>query len=937
MPELARTMAILALAALIAVFCIRVAVGIRGSAVDHYRSRMLLQAAIINVMLCSVWMLVLSGLMAWHLVSGQYEAWLQPVAGLSAGLLPLKALWHYIGTPGRLCRRYQLRPHSACKTVDDVHRLAELMGVPAPRVLRSRLVSVPFVFGRSSRRAALALPDDASGGTPRLSESLLLHELAHIRNRDVGFLTWASAFFQDGSWLLLLHPALLLLLALVGAAPGPLEARVAGLYLACLAQLGLLYLIVRRDRERLADRSVWLLFGRTDLARAASYHAISSDTGSSDRLTAGSLRLLLARLDRSLADKAYFARRPNAWRVAWQVVHFLCGTHPGSMERSDPAIQDSYWASSAEQSAGWIESLWAGLLIGTLGPVLALVGLECERWILQVDPDHTGQLTAQIMLFMGLPAGCGAALLFLLPAWASRLCLVPTWSFLIALGLRCFLTLLVALATSSALLVGGQATLEGRVFLVFTAGWCFLVVLTASAVSMSLAAFWHVGWYWHATAFRDLGWLLRLVGPGLLAAPALIGGAWFLYRDPALLAYGGGCFLAGLVTYSYLLGRSTLSSVDRYCFLRIGRWRHGIEGRGWAGKALVTLSGTFLAVFVLGTALPLLVARAIGGWHSPWPALLPLLLLLILACGSLVFLASTRPPVAPSQVLSRIGVLWRICRLCHILTATEERPPCSLLPPTRPTRSGAIMADEMCAIYHWSAVVADSPHATAPLVEAAAFALECEQEGGFGPWPGAKPRLASTYMALSVLNRAGQPPAGSAEVHGRWVESCQLSDGSFQSPGGHRPRDQDTYFAIKALGFLGRPLDPERRVRCAAWLQNSVFGVGIEHCVPEQVFHRLEALRCLGDYSHENRRVALRWAESTLRHLSLAHPAYASQALLHTLEVLCVCRDLSENPQRWAEMTSALGARVQAVLRHELGRLPRVAIAGLHAQGEGNG
>ncbi|HWH00511.1 MAG TPA: M48 family metalloprotease [Pilimelia sp.] len=209
-----------------------------------------------------------------------------------AALLGLTGLT-YAAIPGRMIRRHRLRPltpQNAPELCDDLRALCERVGV------RPTFLVAPFAdttgavaFGHVRRRyvrldAGLAL---LSVTDPPRFRAVVLHELAHLRNRDVDL-----AYLTIAVWrcFLVLAAAPMLLLAVAPKALGAGRLRVADLeplsslrVSAGLAALTLLILLTRnalfRARELHADAWVarWDGAGagpalRESFARAAAGH-----------------------------------------------------------------------------------------------------------------------------------------------------------------------------------------------------------------------------------------------------------------------------------------------------------------------------------------------------------------------------------------------------------------------------------------------------------------------------------------------------------------------------------------------------------------------------------------------------------------------------------------------------------------------------------------
>jgi len=118
------------------------------------------------------------------------------------------------------------------------------------------LVALPFVFGRRSSKAFLAIPNNWECRNNGHQHIQLLHEFAHIRNHDIGFLAWSNAFLRDLRLLFMLLPALIIYCYSFGHS---YTIPSISFYLACSFILFVMLRYVVRKREMLADMTAALL------------------------------------------------------------------------------------------------------------------------------------------------------------------------------------------------------------------------------------------------------------------------------------------------------------------------------------------------------------------------------------------------------------------------------------------------------------------------------------------------------------------------------------------------------------------------------------------------------------------------------------------------------------------------------------------------------
>ena len=155
----------------------------------------------------------------------------------------------------------------------EVRRLATLIGSPVPTLHCSPRLSAPRVFGISSRRAHLALPADWQQVDAPTQQAALIHELAHLRNRDLNFQFWVSVLPIHRLSVLSSLGVAAIVLAFMNRL---IFVQYLLLYVTMLLLLRIIASVVWRRREYLADKAAAQLVDRMELetsfAQASVYH-----------------------------------------------------------------------------------------------------------------------------------------------------------------------------------------------------------------------------------------------------------------------------------------------------------------------------------------------------------------------------------------------------------------------------------------------------------------------------------------------------------------------------------------------------------------------------------------------------------------------------------------------------------------------------------------
>ena len=863
---------------------VRVGQGIRGSIIDHYGSKLLLKTSLANSVGCACLLFAYGLLSLWRAFDPNHAAGIQILSATIAWYLPARVLWSLIHADSRLIRLYDLKPWPSLVPRSHMEYLAHLVGVKMPVLMVSTRLNSPITFGKRSQKATIAIPARWVNDSTARQDSVLLHELAHLKNCDVGITTWGHAFSRK-PWLVISLCTALVVLGYWDSGPGwTMDVQAATLYGACILHVAMLSVIVRRDRERLADRTVALLLRDPALADQALRHAL---TWEREPKPGERRESALSRLMRWLGEKAVVGRYPRIWRIALAGISLLHSSHPPAMERTTRAVQEANRASSLRNLPLFSHSFWAGSLCGLMGTLLGISGLTFNRHVLGItDPDRVLGTTAGLIVGAALPMGAFFSLLFALPAWATARPVRFENRYVGALLLRYTIGFLAAAGTSMMLLLP-WGRFELTVQAIFVCMWSFMALSTAFLLTLTLVAMWLLTLYWQRWTMVDMIWAVFCLGPGLLISILLlgIGLAWTLPEQPvrsALLAAG---FLAGLVGFMLLFGRSSFSGRDSYLIYRIAGYsklRH--EGTEFLWPGLFTASGCAVTTICgVGAAVFIGLESLFGSSHMD--STLLVLFLLLLACSTLVALSRTRAPWSVSQLVHSQATFQRLWATLE----SGRRPATSVVPARTPANNyNGSLTTEM--LLDWADILAEHPVCPAWMNKATKWLSSCETTGGFGLWPGCSPRLCSTYHALELLQRAGQQPHNPAEGHARWIHELQCADGSFKGPFSRRLPVEDTFFAVKSLMLLGHPLNGTSRQHCTAFLRSTASAARTSSGSVMAVFYAFETLRLLDALAPADDSQFQEWAIGVIPTFATAGVGYAAEPLLCAIRVLRGCQ-----------------------------------------------
>jgi len=120
----------------------------------------------------------------------------------------LLAILIYLFLPHIFKKSLQLQEISLSEQVQEV---LHILGIPEfPRVYTTPLRISPFVFGRRNKDAILVLPHNfITFLSEKEQKAVIIHELSHIKQKDVGFFTWLTLLIEGLKYWLIPLPVLL--------------------------------------------------------------------------------------------------------------------------------------------------------------------------------------------------------------------------------------------------------------------------------------------------------------------------------------------------------------------------------------------------------------------------------------------------------------------------------------------------------------------------------------------------------------------------------------------------------------------------------------------------------------------------------------------------------------------------------------------------------
>lgn len=878
--------------------------------IEHFSSRMLILIGIFNAFLCI-------GLLFCQAASNSSMPTAERLfAGLLITLIPARILWNYLTLQKNITTQFNLEPHGSNAVTSTIASLSKSMEIVPPMIFSSDLVRAPFVFGRRSSKACLAIPNQWHGFDYSRSNPILLHEMAHIRNHDIGFLAWSQAYTKDLKWLLIIFPALI---ALGYALQYQQITSSICIYLSCLLALFGLLKYTLRKREFLADMTAALLIESGHIEQAIFQHSAKKfdhHINSTQRHKTG----LGDSVYRWLIDKAMFSKYPKRWQWILRVFTFFRVSHPERSKRIDNVSSINERIASPQVTLG--ANFWTGITLGFLGVVIGL----CGYWLSdpsQYAPDDVDCLRLSYTLYgLAAPPAVGFWVVFVtLPFWASLGSPNMDRTFFRLLLKRHSIAFLGTCIVSLLILTAGPLELHFKVLFILCILWQLLIVLMGFCVSIVSVFLWNVIRYFQGNSVKNLSKTLWTLIPLLIVSlGGTFLGMWWI-RNGRVFQGTNFLFstLVGIAVFLKIVGRSRFSEPDHYMTVSFILFTCQIEGNNflrWNKLIDMVVYPTVLlfpmlllywGVFLLfrDTLDDLSVRSAI-------------ISLIIIGCIILVLIQLSEKGNA------RIARRPKIHRLFHCLKLLSKPLSAENLKKIAQVANGYGLKDRKLFNRRLNLTIGDIYelyHLTEKICpelseQATEWALECQRSGGFGLWPNSGPRLISTYQALSILKGNNQLDTVNSSEHVSWIKSCHQPDGSSKGPWSKRKAWEDTFFAVKSLDILGASLETDEANRCRQWC-HCVLQDGIAKDRPDTVYYSIAALEALGQLDEDTTHMTSGWLSERSEKLLLVNIGLNYENVHYTVMTYHILNQITPQTSMVPHI-KLLAERIQSALDAEL-------------------
>jgi Zn-dependent protease with chaperone function len=790
---------------------------------------------------------------------------------------------------------------------EAIRNAAQDLALPCiPTVAFSDRINLPRVLGRSHRNAILILPDGwMKDSEKNLQDSSirfqLYHELAHLKNRDVGFTTWAYTFMR------VLFPCWVLsslFLSGTGFDTDRYSQAIGLIPILMMTQglvLSFLYFAVLRHREQDADALAIHALGEEGLWGLNRLREENVpwrlDKGNKDKNSrAPSWRL---RMDLRLSDRMIFGRFRPGWRFLHRIFTYMFRSHPSFLERISRVQvkrSDTGWRIP---SMDW--AIWTGLVIGlfiqsgVLG--FGVLSLVVENLTGISGGNVFSQNLFPFWLIVGLPlAGLAAALVALMPCRFSDEASPLQFSYVKRL-----------------------------------AGWMGVAAVSAGVIHLPLFSLW-----WNLTSMTlgaiGLAFIITLAA-GLFSSNRYILSSSNLqdalissvYHLPVLLLFlsGGiivfivfqsftatGLYLAGILLGGLFLGRldGKVSWRDGYVKGRLlGKHilieRPEFDRWSWFQVCLIEGVGFFLpAFFTAGIFLTIFAFLPFNlHWNAPASCDTPLAIALLLASVTIaaVKMRFRMPEKISAPLLDSLATHITILKEFFPERLQGWQEPLKKVTDDLKTipygytlgRIDLTELDKRIQLCRCLAAAYDADMVKRSICEWL-LPYECP-DGGFGLWANSRPRLLQTFEVLTLLEEDSMLGEVDGDKHGRFLQACQREDGRFDDNPTRYPIEMKTYWGWRALKYLHQrpryPLSSEMTNRLEGSLRKAIL-----RSQPEAVYTLTWLLKETNHLSRLQEEEIIIWAERYFHLLFQKRTRRVVREYLFLLRLMKLCPGITE-------------------------------------------
>lgn len=885
--------------------------------VEHFSSRILIISSIIDASLCGLLFLLQGTTELYRITTSGFFSLDKFIIAVAFLVIPGKIIWNYFAIQRKLVAKFHLKPYCIDTFDAGIASLCKTMGVSTPTILSSHLVNSPFVFGLRSSKAILAIPRNWQYINDSRQQIQLLHEFAHIRNHDIGFLAWSNACLRDLRFLFIVLPALVVYCYFSGYS---YTVSSISLYLACSFILFVMLRYVVRKREVLADMTAALLIrsGKVgDVISLQEIHTIESNINS------GHIEKpkLTDKIQRWLTDKALFAKKQWLWKTFIWIFNFFHASHPSNSERIRAISTQNDIPQQPGSSLG--DSFWAGAALGLLGVIIGL-GSYWFAVFIQKPPEETGVVRLPFEVYgmiSTIPLGF-LAIFLALPVWSSLKLPTLDRHFFLSLLARYAMALAGACLACPLILIAGAVNQDVLLLLAICVLWYVFITLFSFGINIIIIFLWITIRYFQLSQFLALRKLIGTFGLfiatlfGLLAVGFILMNKGITFRGINILF----STMAGAALVVIAIKGSRISDTEQYIILCAASLVYRIEGKWFKSLAWIIHSfyiTVLLLLFALLTyfSIDIIFGRIFQNLDST----VGIFIAGIGCCTVIVLLSYRNTKRVRETKRYKIYHLRHCLKLLSISIDSQTRKKINKVAAsydlgTKGTRNRILNLTIQDA-YEAVSLILDDTSQSRTLDHTSKWVLKCQRQGGFGIWPTSSPRLYSTYQAMSILQDFNLLGKCDPDTHISWFKTLQQPDGSFKGPWSKRAAWEDTFYAVKSIDMLGSFLDTEKAQLCRTWCSKILSERGIKENRPDIIYHCFGTLTALGMVDNYILRLVSDWFSSAIEELLLTNISLNYE---NTHFLIMVYDLLNTNSKVSSPQLNLLSERIHTALKAEL-------------------
>lgn len=885
--------------------------------VEHFSSRILIVSSIIDASLCGLLFLLQGVTELYRVITSVSFSFDQFILPAVFFVIPARIIWNYFAIQRKLVTKFHLEPDGIDAFAAGVAPLCKTMGICPPTISSSVFVTSPFVFGRRSNKAILAIPENWQCTNDSYQHIQLLHELAHIRNHDIGFLAWSNACLRDLRLLFIVLPALIVYCYFFGYS---YTIPSVSLYLACSFILFVMLRYVVRKRETLADMTAALLIKSGDISDVISQqqiHTIKPHINSGQP----SKPKLTDRIQRWLTDNALFSTEQWLWKTLLWIFNFFHASHPSNSERIRAINTQNNITPQPASPLG--DSFWAGTALGLMGVVVG-IGSYWFAVFIQKPPEETGFVRLPFEVYgmiSTIPVGF-LAIFLSLPVLSSQRLPTLNRQFFLSLLTRYAVALAGACLTCPLILIAGAFNHDVLLLLVTCVLWYVFITAFGLGVNSIVISSWVTIRYQQSSHIAELRKGIWAFGLFIIAIFGLISLGGILINND-MTFYGINVVfstVAGGAFVSLTIGGSRFSETEEYIILCAPFLVYRLEGKWFKTLVWAIHSFYITALLLVFASLIYLATHFIfGKILYNLDSTLGIFIAGGTCCTVMVILERHGMGRVSERKRSKIHNLHHCLKLLSIPIDSQackkiNKVAASYDLGTEGTRNRILNLTIQDA-YEIVSLVLDDTSQARILDHISKWTLRCQEQGGFGLWPTSAPRLYSTYQAISILRDVNLLDKCDPDTHILWIKTLQQPDGSFKGPWSERDAWEDTFFAAESLNMLRSSLTPEKTNLCRTWCRDILVNKGIEKNRPDIIYYCFDALTALGTVDDCLLQLVSDWFSSAVEELLLTNISLNYENVHFSLMVydLLTTTDTIPSPQ-----LNLLSDRIYTALKSEL-------------------